>query len=279
MPELPEAETIRRALAERVTMQRISSVEVLHPKVIEPLDAASFRQAVQGAQLTKMRRRGKYLLLDLDREGLLVVHLRMTGQLHFIPPALKGEELPELLPHTHLILGMESGAQLRYVDVRRFGKVRYQRCPEEDETLAQLGPEPLDEDFTASDLHAICLLHKAAIKAVLLDQALLAGLGNIYSDEALFLSGIHPERSAASLSEEEVVRLHEAIRFVLMESIEYRGSSLRDYCNIDGERGSYQERWRVYQQTGEPCPICATPIERLRVRGRSSHFCPHCQRR
>ncbi|MCL2497214.1 MAG: bifunctional DNA-formamidopyrimidine glycosylase/DNA-(apurinic or apyrimidinic site) lyase [Symbiobacteriaceae bacterium] len=277
MPELPEVETICRALQERVAGEQVAEVTVLHPKVVQPRTPEDFAGKVTGCLLSQIKRRGKYLLLELERQGeragLLVVHLRMTGQLHWVT----AKDTP-LMPHTHVLLHMASGKQLRYVDTRRFGKVRYQEDIAEDPTLVALGPEPFDPLYTGEELWRRCQRHSGAIKGVLLRQDIIAGLGNIYADEALFLAGIHPKRSARDLTEDEAVNLLHHIRVVLEESINYKGSSMRDYCNIDGVKGSYQEHWRVYGQKGKPCPLCGTPLERITVQGRGSHFCPVCQR-
>ena len=271
MPELPEVETICRALQSKVKGETICNVNVLHNQVIEPLDAASYRSALLGSTLTSFARRGKYIIGTLSTPGFIIIHLRMTGQLHWTEPAVP------LLPHTHLIFTMTSGNELRYVDIRRFGKVRYQFNIEEDPTLACLGTEPFDAELTPHSFHQLLQRRHSPVKAILLDQSILAGMGNIYADEALFTAGLHPERHASSLSEEECTELLRAIRFVLEESITHRGSSMRDYCNIDGIKGTYQEMWRVYRQTGSPCPRCGNAIRRITVRGRSSHFCPVCQ--
>lgn len=282
MPELPEVETIRRAMAAKVIGEEIERVEVLHAQVIEPMDAEAFCAALQGKRFVDMARRGKYLLCGLQSvadevdRALLSIHLRMTGQLHWLDT--ERAQAQELLPHTHLRLHFRSGAELRYVDIRRFGKWRVLRSIEDDPSLAALGPEPLGDAFSAGYLQQLCRGRKLPIKSLLLNQTGVAGLGNIYCDEALFLAGIRPDRPASSLSPEECAKLRETIRFVLQESIENEGSSLRDYCNIDGRRGSYQEMWRVYQQKDKPCPQCGTAIERIVLGGRSTHLCPHCQR-
>ena len=273
MPELPEVETIRRALQERVRGETIQRIEVLHPDVIAPLCSDDFCKALQGAALINILRRGKYLLCELDKPGLLCIHLRMTGQLHW----LEDPSSAPLLDHTHLILHMVSGKELRYVDVRRFGKMRYLRDIAQDPTLLSLGLEPLDEELTASLFHKTLGRYKSAIKSVILRQDVLAGMGNIYSDEALFLAGIHPQTRSDMLDTDTAQKLLAAMRQVLLESIECHGSSMRDYCNIDGVRGSYQERWRIYHRTGQPCLTCETKIKRIKVGGRSSHFCPKCQ--
>ena len=273
MPELPEVETIRLALADRLVGQTIQKVEVLHPSIIAPKTPKEFAAQLQGGCVTSLSRRGKYLLWHMQKQGkdagTLVVHLRMTGQIHWL-------DQPEpLAKHTHLVLHLSSRAQLRYIDIRRFGTWNY--YPISEPIPLQLGPEPLGEDFSVEYLLSICVRRKRAIKALLLDQSLIAGLGNIYCDEALHRAGIRPETPANALERHHMEALKIAIREVLEDSLAHGGSSMRDYCNIDGKKGMFQEQWRVYHRQGEPCPRCGAIIERSVVGGRSSHYCPQCQ--
>ena len=270
MPELPEVETIRRELAPRVVGRRINEVEIRWPGIIARVSPDIFRQRVQGACVTDMGRRGKYLLWTLEPEGTVIVHLRMTGQLHHHPSPVPADK------HTHLIMRLDDGSEVHYRDVRKFGRWYWTSAPEE--VVGHLGPEPLSPEWTVEEFAAALGRRRRPIKALLLDQRVVAGLGNIYADEALFVAGIHPLRRGDTLRVEEVRRLHEAIRQVLLEALHAGGSTFSTYQRPDMGEGTYQRRHRVFRRTGHPCPVCGTPIERIRVSGRSTHFCPHCQR-
>ncbi len=274
MPELPEVETVRRSLEGKIEGQTIIRVEVLHPKVVEPLSPDQFLNAVVGKQVVTLRRRGKYLLFDLLPQGVLLLHLRMTGRLALVEP---DRPRPK---HTHVVLHLSGGQELRFIDPRRFGQVRY--LADEGSTdaggLIQLGVEPLSAEFTTDYLLAMTRQRRVAVKGLLLNQTIIAGLGNIYVDEALFEAGLDPEKPAGELTHQQVERLVGAIRHVIAEGIANRGSSFRDYVDAQGERGSYQELWRVYSREGQPCPRCGELIVKKRVAGRGSHLCPNCQK-
>lgn len=216
-------------------------------------------------------RRGKYLLIHLDAGETLIIHLRMTGQLTVMPEGSQALEDR----HSRARFDLADGEQLLFTDARKFGRIWLVR--DVMEVIGKLGPEPLDWDFTPEVLGGRLRKRRVAVKALLLDQGVVAGVGNIYADEALFLSGIHPLHPAASLTDDEISRLHAAIRFVLTESIDQRGTLLRDYRTPYGQDGAYKSRLRVYGQPGRPCPRCGAPIERIRVTQRSTHFCPRCQ--
>jgi formamidopyrimidine-DNA glycosylase len=282
MPELPEVETIRRSLEPDLVGRRIASVEVHRPTRISVGDEAvggvasggegqaeALAQALPGQRIVGTSRRGKYLVFHLDSGDRLVVHLRMTGSLVLRPP---GTELPR---YASVTWTLDDGRRLHLADLRRFATVWL--VVDEARVMAKLGPEPFDEEFTVEDLAAKLARRRAPVKAVLLDQAVVAGLGNIYVDEALFESGIHPQRLANTLRSEEVARLHEAVGRVLERGVRNRGTSLRSYRDGTGAPGRNQEALRVFRRTDKPCPNCGTPIQRLRVGGRSSHFCPSCQ--
>jgi formamidopyrimidine-DNA glycosylase len=214
------------------------------------------------------------MLLGLESGASLIVHLRMTGQL-FVQPA-------EVEPnqHTHVVFDLDDGRRLHYQDTRKFGRLWLALDPEP--VLAKLGPEPFHEEFTAERLEQKLAGRKASIKALLLDQTLVAGVGNIYADEALFLAGIHPARQAGDLRRAEIERLRDAIRSVLTLAIQHNGSSLgesslQNYVRPTGEPGGFQDEWAVYQRDGQPCLRCGAPIERIVLTQRSAHFCPHCQ--
>ena len=235
------------------------------------MDPANFADRLVGRRITALARRAKYLLFSLDSDDVLLVHLRMTGRLLLRPKGAAAD------PYTRVVIGLDCADELRFADVRKFGRLLLLGRAEAEEKLASLGPEPLGEEFSAADMARALGKRKAPVKSLLLDQTLLAGLGNIYADEALFLGGIHPRRRADTLSAEDWQRLHRAVRRVLAEGIAHRGTSFRDYRDGRGEKGSHQESLNAYHRTGQPCPRCGRPIERIVVGGRSSHFCPACQ--
>ncbi len=273
MPELPEVETVRRSLADKVTGQQICSVQVLSQRAIRPVDSDTFAVGLVGKRVLRLGRRGKYLRFDFHGGGALIVHLRMTGRLVIVSPQ---EPLPK---HTAVVICFDSGQQLRFIDQRKFGLMELIENEEEaSEGYRTLGLEPLDPDFTPAYLAGVLQNRTARIKGLLLNQGLIAGLGNIYADEALFRAGIHPERIGKSLAEAEIVRLHRAIQEVIAAGIAHRGTTIRDYVDGYGEAGTYQERLQVYGKEGQPCPQCLSPLQRVKVAGRSSFHCPHCQR-
>jgi formamidopyrimidine-DNA glycosylase len=273
MPELPEVETIKRTLAPHLQGRTIAGVEVHHPGVIAIPDADSFARILAGKRITGLERRGKYLLFNLDDDYGLAAHLRMTGRLVL---AASVDPLP---PHTHIVWYLPGDLTLRWVDSRRFGRLYLAR---KDEVvfktgLKELGPEPLDPAFNSATLAAICAGRRRPVKQVLLDQRLLAGIGNIYADEILFVAGLDPRRPAASLNQEEVACLRGAIQAVLEQGIANHGTSIRDYVDGSGRQGSNQDHLQVYSRTGRPCPRCSQILVRVRLGGRSTHFCPRCQ--
>ncbi|MDI6873363.1 bifunctional DNA-formamidopyrimidine glycosylase/DNA-(apurinic or apyrimidinic site) lyase [Candidatus Solincola sp.] len=273
MPELPEVEIVRRQLDEELGGACIAAVEVLLPRLVKYPNPTSYRRGLRGRTVRGVGRRGKYLLIHLDDDRILVIHLGMTGSLRFASP---GVERPR---HTHLVFRLEDGRELLFVDPRTFGETALLR--EGDfrplPGLHRLGPEPLDERFTLGELRR-ALRGRCRIKAALLDQSRVAGIGNIYADEALHRAGIHPLRHLDELSPREVTRLHRAIREVLREAIERGGSSVSDYVDTRGEKGNFQDHHRVYRRAGKPCPRCGEMICRKRLAGRSTYFCPRCQR-
>lgn len=273
MPELPEVETVRRTLTAKVTGQRITGVEVLSTRAVRPWAPEEFAAALTGETIVSVSRRGKYLEFHLSSGGLLLVHLRMTGRLLAVPGGYPRTK------HTAVVLGFASGHELHFVDQRKFGVMELVSSDSEASLgYRTLGPETLDADFTVSYLQEILTGRTGKIKALLLDQRLIAGLGNIYADEALFRAGIHPERTGGSLSDQELERLHRAICQVLEEGICHRGTTIRNYVDGEGIVGEFQHHLRVYGREGEPCVVCGTPICRLKVGGRSSYHCPQCQK-
>jgi len=304
MPELPEVETVRRDLEAELVGDRITRVAATGVRTFrrQP-DLAGFEARTLGRSLAGVGRRGKYLLLRLDGPDAIVVHLRMSGQLLVTPP-----EAP-LARHTHAVFGFDAGKELRFVDPRTFGEVFVSTAvpyrggvllegveggsvggveggfggdvaawtvPE----LAGLGVEPLDARLDPARFGRLLRTRKRALKALLLDQNVVAGIGNIYADEILWQARLRPSHRSDRLSGPAIKRLHEGMVSTLCEAIAHRGSSLADeqYRDLHGELGSYQSRHRVHGRVGQPCLRCGTPIRRVQVAGRTTYFCPHCQR-
>jgi formamidopyrimidine-DNA glycosylase len=275
MPELPEVETVRRGLALKMTGRRILKAELRRPDLRRPFPPA-LAQRLDGARIGALGRRGKYILIELDADGLLILHLGMSGRVTAGTAALPDAR------HDHVVLALDDGTVIRFNDPRRFGLVDYVKRGEEARhpLLAGLGPEPLGREFTGVYL-AAALAHKMTpIKSALIDQRIVAGLGNIYACEALFRAGISPRRLAASIGPGRAERLVDGIRSVLLEAIEAGGSSLRDYVQADGELGYFQHCWAVYGHEGSPCPgcDCATGVRRIVQAGRSTFYCAKRQR-
>lgn len=273
MPELPEVETICRNLQELVIGKKINNVTVNWPKIIKlPIVVEQFPDALKGQTIQGIGRRGKFLLFYLD-ELVLVSHLRMEGRYGLY------ESLTEVEPHTHIIFHFEDQTELRYKDVRKFGTMHLFSKGEESTSLplSQLGPEPFSKDFSATFLKERCQKTQRKIKAVLLDQTVVVGLGNIYVDEALFRASIHPERKANSLTMDELLNLKKEIMNTLQEALEKGGSSIRSYVNSNGELGKFQQSLFVYGRKGEECLQCGENIEKIVSAGRGTHFCPQCQ--
>jgi formamidopyrimidine-DNA glycosylase len=264
VPELPEVETVVRSIAPLVG-RRIVSAEFRCRRVLRGADPGGMAARIQGCRIAGVRRYGKFILVALRGGGYLVIHLGMTGRLLLGGPEGK---------HTHAVLTLDRG-RLLYDDSRQFGCIQFSE--EFPERVAKLGPEPLEVPF--EDFAAALKRRKTRIKALLLNQGFLRGLGNIYADESLFRAGIHPLAVPSRLPKDRARRLHEAIIAVLTEAIAAGGSSISDYVDAQGRKGFFQLSHRVYQRTGEPCVTCATPIRRLLVAQRSSHFCPQCQKR
>jgi formamidopyrimidine-DNA glycosylase len=275
MPELPEVETIRRRLAPVLEGATIERAEIVDPRLTRPIDPGVVAGALVGERIVALERRGKYLLWRLSSGRTLVVHLRMTGSLRHTADG----ELPQDA-YRRATLALDTGAAVGYRDVRRFGTWE---LLEEDHLRpyldARLGPEPLVASFTASRLVSLAAGRTTPVKAFLLDQRRIAGVGNIYADEALWRAQIHPLRPAGELAADEIALLHRALRAVLRKGIEREGSTLRDYVTPDGDGGAMQHEFHAYGRLGEPCDRCGRPIERIVVAGRGTWFCPHCQRR
>jgi len=275
MPEMPEVETVRRRLAPVLEGATIERAEIVDPRLTRPVAPAFVADRLVGETVATVDRRGKYLLWRLASGRTLVVHLRMTGSFRHAPAG----ELPEDA-HRRATLGLDTGAEVAYRDVRRFGT--WELLDEghlRPYLSARLGPEPLAPSFSAARLARLTEGRRAPVKAFLLDQRRLAGIGNIYADEALWRARIHPLRPTGALDADEVARLHRAVRASLRRGVELQGSTLRDYVTPDGDGGGMQNEFHVYGRLGEPCDRCGRPIERIVVGGRGTWFCPRCQRR
>jgi formamidopyrimidine-DNA glycosylase len=279
VPELPEVETVRRGLNKVTLHQKIATIEVLLDRTIAAPDPAGFVQNLVGCELVAWHRRGKYLLGELVRSrqpaGYWGVHLRMTGQLRWVVQGLPVEK------HVRVRLLMPQGQELRYIDQRSFGQMWWvppDRDPPDIITgLQKLGPEPFADEFSAAYLAGQLRDRQRPIKNALLDQSLVAGVGNIYADESLFLSGIHPQVICADLQPQQIKRLRANVIKVLQESIEAQGTTFSDFRTVEGINGNYGGKAWVYGQDGDACKVCGTTIARLKLAGRSAHFCPTCQ--
>jgi len=260
VPELPEVETVVRSLAPHLVGRRIVRAEFTS-RFVTPGDRRKLAGRVSGRRIRNVARRGKFILITLD-EGMLVVHLGMTGQLRLDGDASE---------HTYGLIELDDG-MLRYQDPRQFGRIEWN-----PKRIAKLGPEPLE--ISLEEFSRRMRARKSRVKPLLLNQQFLAGVGNIYADEALFAAGIHPLAIAPRLSAARAARLHQAIRDVLTLAIEHRGSSISDYVDAAGQRGNFQVLHQVYGREGEPCPNCGTPIRKIVAGGRGTHFCPRCQKR
>ena len=273
MPELPEVETIRRSLVSVVTGKQITDVTILLPRMVRRQGSPhELIGRVRGRTVKRVRRRGKSLLCMLDSLDVLIFRLGMTGQLLWShTDCLLGED-----KHTHVIIHFEKGEKILFRDIRQFGEMYLVKKGSLEKTL-QMGAEPLHKSFTFEALKKISA-SSVKIKHLLMDQKKIAGIGNIYSDEILFEAGIHPCKPASSLKGKELQSLHNAIGTILREAIACKGDTLSDYRTPFGEKGQYQHFHRVYQRGGETCRRCPAPIQRVKLSGRSCHFCPSCQK-
>ncbi len=273
MPELPEVETIRRQLAPHVTGRTIVQSRILDPRWTRPDPPAAIEAELSNAVVEALGRAGKYLVWSLSGDRYLLMHLRMTGTLLFDPPAPP--------PHTRMMLEFDDGHGLVYVDPRRFGTghLLHGAAARDEYLQTRIGVEPLTPEFTARYLRDQGRARTAPVKAFVLDQRRIAGVGNIYADEALFRAGIHPLRPTGRLSAGDWERLRDGIEQALHEGIEAKGASIDDFRHIDGARGSFQDRFMVHRRAGEACPRCGTAIRKIVVGGRGTYVCEHCQPR
>ncbi|HEU0052329.1 MAG TPA: bifunctional DNA-formamidopyrimidine glycosylase/DNA-(apurinic or apyrimidinic site) lyase [Longimicrobium sp.] len=274
MPELPEVETIVRGLAGVLPGARVRAVTVEKPDLIDGEPADAFAAGVKGRTIESVTRRAKNIVMELDGGAgdRLLVNLGMTGRLLAVPPS---EEPPS---HVGVRFALDGGRKLLYQDVRRFGRLWRMTDAEWRAWEATLGVEPLSDDFTAKWLYEATRRSRVAIKVWLMDQARVVGVGNIYASEAVFRAKVDPRRPANGLTRKEAERVRKGVRDVLSEAIEFRGTTLLDYRDSSGEPGDFVRRLRVYDRAGEPCTVCGTPIERIVQGGRSTFFCPRCQR-
>lgn len=270
MPELPEVETVARGLQSSLVDRIITGVQVDWPRSIASSSPGEFAERLVGRRVRTVGRRGKYVIIGLD-EGYLLIHLKMSGRLRVVPVDEPADK------HVHVTFGLENGMELRFQDVRKFGRVYL--VGDVSQITSDLGPEPLSDELTLELFREILGHRSGRLKSLLLNQEFLAGLGNIYADEALFAARLHPLRKADTLTPAEQENLYHAIRTVLCRAVASRGTTLTDggYTDTEGQSGAYQDQIAVYGQTGTPCPRCQTLVERIVLGGRSSHYCPSCQ--
>ena len=273
MPELPEVETIRRHLAPRLEGRVLRELEVLDERWCSPLAGPELAAAVRGRRVDALTRRGKYLIWELDDDVHLMMHLRMTGALLLDPP-----ELPR---HRRVRFAFDDGQQLFFDDPRRFGtgELALGSAARDEFFAGRLGVEPFSPEFTSAHLYALTRVSRAPIKAFLLDQRKLAGVGNIYADEALFRAGIHPLRPAGRLTRRQVAALRDGVIASLEAGLAAKGASIDDFRDPDGVKGSFQHRFLIHLREGEPCLVCERPVRKLRAAGRGTYVCERCQPR
>ncbi len=269
MPELPEVETVKNELSPYVIGRCIVDVTLLWEGMVKEPSVKEFCSNIIGQKLIGIARRGKYLLFSLSGGNTLVIHLKMTGSLLVQPTS---SELPKF---TRAIIHLDNNTDIVFRDPRKFGVMRLVK--DSDDIVGKLGPEPLEAGFTREILAKLLSKRKAPIKALLCEQEIIAGIGSMYADEALFASGIHPERSGGSLSQDEIKRLFCAIQNVLFSGIGGKGASINTYFRPDGTKGTAHFEFKVAHCGKKPCTVCGTPIQRIVVRGRGSYFCPKCQ--
>jgi formamidopyrimidine-DNA glycosylase len=284
VPELPEVETIRRQLEPELRGRRVEELEVLDPRWTRPVAPRKLERRVGGRKIVALRRRGKYLLLDLEQGVTLVMHLRMTGNLllvdegDLVAPPASSDLLPVGDPYLRARFVLDDGRELRFSDARRFGEAFLLPTERVEERFSgRLGIEPLSKEFTAGAIERIAAGRRAPLKSFLLDQTGIAGLGNIYADEALFRAELHPLSPAGSMRRAHAEALREGVIETLLAGIGGGGASIDDYLDSRGRRGSMQDEFLVHTREGRPCPRCGTAIRRILVAGRSTYFCPNCQ--
>jgi len=276
MPELPEVETVVKGLRPIVEDKKITDVEIRVEDLIGyPEDNIDkFKEELIGSSICAVDRRGKYIIFELDIDKNMIIHLRMTGKL------LVSEVEKYRDKHTHVIFSLDDGQEIRFNNVRKFGRIYLidPDHPEQAGGFAELGPEPLSEDLSLEKFKQLFENRRGIIKSLLMNQKFIAGIGNIYADEILFLSGIRPDRTADTLTDMEKEKIYFNMRDILTKGILYGGTTFSDYVNAFGQEGSFQVELRVYQKEGEECFKCGAPIERTKIGGRSTYYCPKCQK-
>ncbi len=273
MPELPEVETIRAKLEPHLVGRRFDRVEIADSRLVRPFEPPVVAAELEGERVSALERRGKYLIVRFESGRALLIHLRMTGSLRHAAGGALGEDA-----YRRAVVRLDDGSDVAYRDVRRFGTWLLLEPGELDPYLGdRVGVEPLGRAFTSRRLAHRLEHRRAPVKAALLDQRTVAGLGNIYVDEALWRARLHPLRPAGSLTPVELAEITRAIKTALRTGVARQGASLRDYSTPDGGRGGMQDRFRVYDREGEPCLRCGTPIDKIRVAGRGTWYCPSCQ--
>ena len=273
MPELPEVESVRLSLAPALEGRRLERVRISDPRLTRPLDPDDVARELEGEQVVAVDRRGKYLIVRFESGRALLIHLRMTGSMLTGEAAFAAEDA-----HRRAVVTLDDGSDVAYRDVRRFGTWLLLEPSEVDTYIdARVGKEPLAEAYRARDLAAKLQNRRVPVKAALLDQRTVAGVGNIYADEALWRARLHPLTPAAALDLDDVRALHRGVRQALRLGIARQGSTLRDYRLPNGASGGMQDEFKVYGRGGEPCERCGTPIDKIRVAGRGTWYCPRCQ--
>jgi len=270
MPELPEVETVKNQLSPHIIGRTITKVTLLWDRMVKGQDAAEFIRRIAGQKITDVARHGKYLIVNLNSGEKLIIHLKMTGSLRL------EKDTAELPKFTRAIIHLDNGQNIYFCDPRKFGVLKLVKNTKEIDD--KLGPEPLEEGFTLKGFTEDLLKRTAPIKALLLDQKFLAGVGNMYADEALFLARIDPRRAASSLKKSEIKRLYTAIHDVLLAGIKFGGASVVTYFHPDGSVGTAHQHFNVAHNQKKECPVCGGPIKRVVVRGRGSYYCPKCQK-
>ena len=273
MPELPEVETVRRRLAPALEGRSFEHVEISDARLTRPHDPVEVARELEGERVAQVDRRGKYLIVRFESGRALLIHLRMTGSLlHAAPGTLQDD------PHRRAVVTLDDGSDVAYRDVRRFGTWLLLEPSEVDTYIdTKVGQEPLDTAYKATHLAQKLATRRAPSKAALLDQRTVAGVGNIYADEALWRAKVHPLTPALELTDDEVKAVHKGVRASLQAGVRRQGSTLRDYRLPDGSSGTAQDRFKVYGRAGRPCERCGTPIDKIRAAGRGTWYCPTCQ--
>lgn len=273
MPELPEVETVRRLLEKKIIGKSIKDIKINFPKIIANLSFQKFIGRVRERKILFLSRRGKFLIFHLSGGKILISHLRMTGQWLVVKPAADSKFI-------HLVFYLSNGHKLVYSDIRKFGRIWLIDKKElpKFKPLLKLGPEPMSAEFSLADFRKRLRKYKTRIKTVLLNQELVAGLGNIYADEVLFLAGVRPTRKANNLTRTEISKIYEAIKDIIPLAIRHKGTTVVNYTTPDGGSGGFQEKLKVYGRKGQECPRCGREIRRIVLGGRGTHYCPKCQR-